>query len=169
LLTAGCARTRTGLLSDPAATWLWRSLRETEAAGLDGPAVLRRAISSGPLGDAESVAKVLDWRIRQHITGLPAIAARPRLAQLPETGNADMNRYARELAAAMDDRQRRLGEHAAEHQPPWALALGPVSRTPAGPGRLEHRAGQIAAYREMWGWTQPHEPMGPRPGQHAPL
>jgi hypothetical protein len=32
------------VFSDPAAMWLWRSLREAEAAGLDGPAALRRAI-----------------------------------------------------------------------------------------------------------------------------
>ena len=32
----------------------------------------------------------------------------------------------------------------------------------------EHKAGQVAAYREMWGWTHPAEPIGPRPGQHSP-
>jgi len=156
------------VLSDPAATWLWRSLRETEAAGLDGPAALRRAVASGPLEDAESVAKVLDWRIRQHIAGMPAVAARPWLEQLPDSGDADMNRYARELAEAMDDRQRRLGEHAAEHQPTWAPALGPVREHPLDRAGWEHRAGQVAAYREMWSWTHPHEPIGPRPGQHSP-
>jgi hypothetical protein len=156
------------VLGDSAATWLWRSLREAEAAGLDGPDTLRRAIASGPLEDAESVAKVLDWRIRQQATGMPAVAARPWLEQLPDTGDAEMNRYTRELATAMDDRQRRLGEHAAEHQPTWALALGPVPEHPLDRAAWEHRAGQVAAYREMWGWTHPHAPIGPRPGQHSP-
>jgi hypothetical protein len=156
------------LASDPAATWLWRSLREAEVAGLDGPAVLRRAVRSRPLGDAESVAKVLDWRIRQQITGLPAVAARPWQAQVPDTGDADLNRYARELAAAMENRQLRLGEHAAEHQPSWAAALGPVPEHPLDRAGWEHRAAQIAGYREMWGWTHPHEPIGPQPGQHSP-
>ena len=32
----------------------------------------------------------------------------------------------------------------------------------------EHKAGQVAAYREMWGWTHPAEPIGPRPGPHSP-
>ncbi len=156
------------LISDPAATWLWRSLREAEAAGLDGPASLRRAVASGPLGDAESVAKVLDWRIRQQITGMPAIPARQWLTQVPDTGDADMNRYARELAAAMDDRQRRLGEHAAEHPPAWAVALGPVPDHPLDRADWEHRAARVAGYREMWGWTHPHEPIGPAPGLHSP-
>ncbi len=156
------------VLGDSAATWLWRSLRETEAAGLDGPDTLRRAIASGPLEDAESMAKVLDWRIRQQTSGLPAVAARPWQEQMPDTGDAETNRYARELAAAMDDRQRRLGEHAAEHQPIWSLALGPMPEHPLDRAGWEHRAGQVAAYREMWGWNHPHEPIGPRPGQHSP-
>jgi hypothetical protein len=156
------------VLSDPAATWLWRSLREAEAAGLDGPATLHRAVASGHLEDAESVAKVIDWRIRQQITGMPAIAARPCLDQLPATGDADVDRYARELAAAMDGRQHRLGEHAAEHQPAWARALGPVPEHPVDRIEWEQRAGQVAAYRELWGWSHPYEPIGSRPGQHSP-
>ena len=156
------------VMNDAAATWLWRTLREAEAAGLDGPDALRRAVASGQIEDAESVAKIIDWRIRQQIAGMPAAAARPWLEQVPETGDPDMDRYARELAAAMDDRQRRLGEHAAEHQPAWAGALGPVPGHPLDRAEWERKAGQVAAYREMWGYTHPHEPIGPRPGQHSP-
>ncbi len=156
------------IFSDPAATWLKRSLREAEAAGLDGPDTLRRAVATGQLGDAESVAKVVDWRIRQQINGMPAMAAKPWPEQVPDTGDVDMNRYARELAAAMDDRQRRLGEHAAENQPAWVHVLGPVPEHPLDRAEWEQRAGQVAAYRELWGWTHPYEPIGARPGQHAP-
>jgi hypothetical protein len=156
------------VLADPAATWLWRTLREAEAAGLDGAGMLRRAAASGPLADAESVAKVLDWRIRQHTDGMPALAARPWASQVPQTGDADTDRYTAELGAAMDDRQRRLGEHAAEHPPAWAHAFRPVPEHPLDRAEWEHRAGQVAAYREMWGWTHPTEPIGPRPGQHSP-
>ena len=35
------------VLADPAVTWLWRTLREAEAAGLDGAATVRRAVVSG--------------------------------------------------------------------------------------------------------------------------
>jgi hypothetical protein len=99
---------------------------------------------------------------------MPAVAARPWLEQVPDTGEAEMNRYARELAAAMDDRQRRLGEHAAAHQPAWAQALGSEPEHPLDRADWEHRAGWVAAYREQWGWTHPYEPIGPRPGQHSP-
>jgi hypothetical protein len=153
---------------DPAATWLWRTLREAEAAGLDGPATLRRAVAWGPLDGAGSVAKVLDWRIRQQTAGMPALAARPWTEQVPETGEPDTGRYARELAQAMDDRTRRLGEHTAEHPPAWAHALGPVPDHPVDRAEWKHKASLIAAYREMWGHVHPHEPIGPRPGDHTP-
>jgi hypothetical protein len=110
----------------------------------------------------------VDWRVRQQIAGMPAVAARLWLEQVPVIGDADIDRYARELAAAMDERQRRLGEHAAEHRPAWSRALGPVPEHPLDRAEWEHRAGQVAAYREMWGFTHPYEPIGPRPGQHSP-
>ena len=156
------------VLADPAVTWLWRTLREAEAAGLDSAAMVHRAAAAGPLTDAESIAKVLDWRIRQHTDGMPALAARPWTSQVPQTGAPDTDRYAAELAEAMDDRQRRLGEHAAEHLPAWAHALGPVPEHPLDRAAWEHKAGQVAAYREMWGWTHPAEPIGPRPGPRSP-
>ena len=124
------------VLADPAATWLWRTLREAEAAGLDGAGMLRRAAASGPLTDAESVAKVLDWRIRQHTDGMPALAARPWTSQVPQTGDPDMDRYAsrtrrsdgRPAAAAGRARGRALACLGAR--------TGAGARAPAGPRRL---------------------------------
>jgi hypothetical protein len=156
------------VINDPAATWLWRALREAEAAGLDSAGVFHRAAASGSLVDAESVAKVLDWRIRQQTAGMPAVAARPWTEQVPQSGDADTCRYVGELAEAMDDRQRRLGEHAAEHSPAWAQVLGPVPEHPVDRAEWEYKAAAVAAYREMWGYTHPREPIGPRPGQHSP-
>jgi hypothetical protein len=155
------------VLADPAVTTLFRTLREAEAAGLNGPAALHRAVASGRLDDADSIAKVLDWRIRQTTAGMPAVTARPWAELAGATGDPDTDRYWRELAEAMTDRQRRLGEHAAEHPPPWARGLGPVPEHPVDRAGWEHKAATIAAYREMWGHAHPHEPIGPRPGQHA--
>jgi hypothetical protein len=153
---------------DPASTWLWRSLREAEAAGLDGPATLHRAVESGPLTNAGSVAKVLDWRIRQQTAGMPAQAARPFTDQVPHTGNPAVGRYGHELAAAMDDRCRRLGEHAVQHPPAWADILGPVPENAAGRAEWEHAAGLVEKYRERWRYAHPSEPIGPKPGPHSP-
>src|SRR6266576_560398 len=71
------------VLADPAAAWLWRTLREAEAAGLDGEAAIRRAVASGPFTDAGSVAKVLDWRIHQLTDGIPALATGSWTSQVP--------------------------------------------------------------------------------------
>ena len=155
------------VLADPAVTTLFRTLREAEAAGLNGPAAVHRVVASGRLDDADSIAKVLDWRIRQTTAGMSAVTARPWTELAGATGDPDTDRYWRELAEAMTDRQRRLGEHAAEHPPPWAHGLGPVPEHPVDRAGWEHKAATIAAYREMWGHAHPHEPIGPRPGLHA--
>jgi hypothetical protein len=155
------------VLADPAARWLWRNLREAEAAGLDGPATLHRAVTSGRLDDAESIAKVLSYRVRQRTAGMPALAARPWVELTGATGDPDADRYWRELAGAMEGRQRRLGEHAAEHPPAWARALGPVPEHPVDRADWEQKASVVAAYREMWGHTHPYEAIGPRPAAHA--
>jgi hypothetical protein len=69
----------------------------------------------------------------------------------------------------MDARKDRLGEHAAEHALPWAIAgLGPVPTHP--PDRLDwqKRAAAIGAWRELSGYHHPTDPIGPEPAAAAP-
>ena len=69
----------------------------------------------------------------------------------------------------MDARTDRIGEHTASHPPPWATAaLGPVPAHP--PGRLEwqKRAAAIGAWRELSGYDDPADPIGPEPAAAAP-
>jgi hypothetical protein len=54
-----------GELDKPQATWLWRSLRAAEAAGLDVVEVLQRAIGGRSLEGVRDLASVLDSRIRR--------------------------------------------------------------------------------------------------------
>jgi hypothetical protein len=69
----------------------------------------------------------------------------------------------------MDDRTRRLGQHTAQTAPVWAIrALGPVPADPAARHGWEHKASAIAAYREMYGYDHPGDPIGPEPSHHAP-
>jgi hypothetical protein len=153
---------------DPAAAALWRGLREAQAAGMDPEETLARAFAWGPLDTAVSVAKTMDWRIRQLMAGREALP-RPWTGQLPQAGDEDMNRFARELAEAMEDRQRRLGEHTAETLPLWACqGLGSVPAEPLERLEWEQRAAVVTAYREMWGYSHPGDPIGARPGKHNP-
>ena len=69
----------------------------------------------------------------------------------------------------MDARKDRIGEHAASHPPPWATAaLGPVPAHP--PDRLDwqKRAAAIGAWRELSGYDDPADPIGPEPAAAAP-
>jgi hypothetical protein len=69
----------------------------------------------------------------------------------------------------MDDRTRRLGQHTAAAAPAWAVsALGPVPADSAVRRDWEHKAGAIAAYREMYGYDHPGDPIGPEPSHQAP-
>ena len=69
----------------------------------------------------------------------------------------------------MDDRTRRLGQHTAQTTPAWAIqALGPVPADPAARRHWERKAASIAAYREMYGYDHPGDPIGPEPSHQAP-
>ena len=57
--------------------------------------------------------------------------ARPWLEQLPALADPERRAYVAGIAALMDARKNRIGEHVADHQPPWAVtALGPVPANP---------------------------------------
>lgn len=85
------------------------------------------------------------------------------------TGSAEVRRYLREIAEAMDDRAHRLGEHAAQTQALWARqAFGPVPDDPVGRAHWEQRASVVAAYRERYGYSHPGDPIGPEPAKTSP-
>ena len=157
------------VLADPARTWLWRTLREAETCGMDGTEVLRRAVAAKSMTGARDIARVLDSRVRHLLRD-----ARPKspglwLGRVPDVGSVEMNRYLRELAEAMDDRTRRLGELTVATQPLWARqALGPVPADPAGRLDWEHRAAVITAYRERFGHDHPADPIGREPLRTSP-
>ena len=69
----------------------------------------------------------------------------------------------------MDDRTTRLGQHTAHTTPAWAItALGPVPADPGARTGWEHNASAIAAYREMYGYDHPDDPIGPEPSHNSP-
>jgi len=64
----------------------------------------------------------------------------------------------------MDERRERIGQHAAQHQPAWAVkALGPAPDGPRERERWRERASAVGAYRELFGYQDDRQPIGPEP------
>ncbi|HET9974659.1 MAG TPA: AAA family ATPase, partial [Streptosporangiaceae bacterium] len=151
------------------ARWLWRTLRGAELAGLDAARVLAEAIGERDLAGARDVPSVIDARIRHRLGCLVPLPAGPWSARVPAIADPGRRAYATRIAALMDARKERLGEHAAEHELPWAVAaLGPVPGHP--PARLDwqKRAASIGAWRELSGYDHPTEAIGPEPATGTP-
>lgn len=144
---------------------LWRTIRSAELAGLDSDEVIRAAIAGRSFLGARSHSAVLDARIRKKAGHLPPQVRESWAASLPRFADLELGQYMAEVAAAMDGRQRRIGEHAARERPLWAIqALGQVPGDADARAEWERTAGQLGAYREITGWDHPGEAIGPEPG-----
>jgi hypothetical protein len=153
----------------PQAQWLFRTLRTAELAGLDPAEVTRASIESRDLAGARDVASVLDARIRPRVYPLLPRPQGPWASHVPRLTDPGRQAYLTELAAMMDDRTQRLGRHAAQTARRWAItALGPVPDDPSGRRDWETKAAPIAAYREMYGYDHPDDPIGPEPSRETP-
>ena len=71
------------------------------------------------LADARDVNAVLNARIRQRTGSLVPQPPRPWSEQVPVIADPERRRYVTEIAALMDARTERLGEHTARHSVPW--------------------------------------------------
>ena len=171
--TGTCSRPpcRPATAPDPATRrqWLWRTLRAAELAGLDPAQVLADAVGERDLTGARDIAAVIDARIRRRTGTLVPLPARPWSAQLPAIADPERRAYADQIAALMDARKQRIGEHAADAAP----ALGgqrprPGPRRPAARLEWQQRAASIGAYRELSGYDHPADPIGPEPAAAAP-
>ena len=151
------------------AKWLWRTLRAAELAGLDAGQVLAAAIGERDLAGTRDIASVLDARIRHRVGSPVPLPPGPWSGQLPGIADPERRAYAAQIAALMDARKDRIGEHAAEHALPWATtALGPVPGHPLDRLDWQRRASSIGAWRELSGYDHPTEPIGPEPAAAAP-
>ncbi len=156
-------------LDDAAVTWLFRELRAAELAGRDGCEVLAEAVAMRPLTGIRDPARVLQGRVRSLTRGLQPQVGTSWLERVPRTASPDMHRYLSELAAAIDARVQRLGEFAAITAPVWAVrALGPVPQDRAEREDWQQRAAVVASYREMHGYENPGDPIGPEPSRRSP-
>ena len=87
----------------------------------------------------------------------------------PQIADPDRRAYVAQIAALMDARKDRIGEHAADHAPPWAVAaLGPVPAHPL--DRLDWQK-RAACHRRLAGTIRlppPRRPDRPRTGRGRP-
>jgi hypothetical protein len=151
-------------LESGTATWLWRTLRSVEAAGLDPGQVAEDAIQSAPLTGARDLAAVIDYRIRKVTAGIASAPWQTWSERIPQLADPQRQQLVTELAAAMDARRARIGEHACQTSPTWATnALGPVPEDPLDRLNWTERASAIGAYRELYGIESDADPIGPEP------
>jgi conjugative relaxase-like TrwC/TraI family protein len=151
------------------ARWLWRTLRAAELAGLNPARALAEAIAERDLAGSRDIPAVIDARLRHRLGSLVPLPSRPWSAQVPAIADPDRRAYVAEIAAMMDTRTDRIGEHAAAHPQPWAVgALGLVPAHPADRLAWQKRAAAIGAWRELSGYDHPTDPIGPEPAAAAP-
>jgi hypothetical protein len=149
--------------------WLHRTLRAAELAGLDAGEVLTRAVAKRNLTGIRDIPSVIDARIRQRHGDLIPLPAPAWSAQVPVTADPERSRFLTQLAAVMDDRRRRIGEHAAASSLAWAVAaLGMPPEDHAALLAWQGKAAAIGAYREVSGHDHPDDPIGPEPGAGNP-
>ncbi len=151
------------------ARWLYRTLHAAELAGLDPADVIRTAIASRDLAGSRDLAAVLDARIRPRVYPLLPQRQGAWAGRVPRLPDPARHAYLARIAALMDDRTRRLGQYAAQTTPSWVVSvLGPVPAGSAARRQWEDKAASIAAYREMYGYDHPDDPIGPEPAREAP-
>jgi hypothetical protein len=153
----------------PRDRWLWRTLHAAELAGLDPAQVLADAVAERDLAGARDIPAVIDTRIRNRTGSLVPLPPEPWSARVPAIADPERRGYVAEIAALMDARKQRLGEHATACAPPWAVsALGPVPKHQAARLDWQRRAADIAAWRELSGYHHPADSIGPEPAAAAP-
>ena len=112
---------------------------------------------------------MIDARFRHRTGALVPRPAGPWSAQVPDIADPERREFAAHVAAAMDARKDRIGEHAAARALPWAInILGPVTDHPVDRLAWQQRASSIGAYRELSGHDHPTEPVGSEPIVSAP-
>jgi hypothetical protein len=146
-------------------TALQQRLRAAQLAGHDISALIDR-ITATPMDRARSISSVLHGRLQR--LALPDLRHNVTWTQRTP---ADAPVAAHELAAALDDRARALGERLAAGPEPWLtrqLGVLAPSASPALREEYTSRASIAAAYREAAGITNPEQAVSPEPHRGNP-
>jgi AAA domain/TrwC relaxase len=153
-----------GELDTPTARWLYRTMRAAELAGADPADAVTQAVRSRDMDGARDIPAVIDARMRRSVNAVPPRPFGRWADRVPEVADPDSRAHLGKLATLMDERRDRIGAHAAEHQAAWAVsALGPVPEDPGARDRWRERASAVGAYRELFGYDDDRQPIGPEP------
>jgi len=135
---------------------LQNKLREYQLAGHDVKALIEQ-ITEAPMDGARSISSVLHGRLER--IELPETSDVTWVQRTPDNALP----LARELAVALDDRARELGERLAAKPEPWlAKQLGVLPHDASALLREDYvrRAAIGASYREGAGITDPEQVIG---------
>jgi hypothetical protein len=153
-----------GELDTPTARWLYRTMRAAELAGADPAGAVTHAVQSRDMQGARDIPAVIDARMRRSVNAMPPRSAGRWGGRVPQIADPQIREYLGKLAVLMDERRERIGEHAAEHRPLWAVkALGPVLEDPGERDRWRERASAVGGYRELFGDDDERNAIGPEP------
>jgi conjugative relaxase-like TrwC/TraI family protein len=153
-----------GALDTPTARWLYRTMRSAELSGADAGEVVRQAAQSRDLNGARDIPAVIDARMRASVNAMAPQPAGRWADRVPQAADPEISDYLGKVATLMDERRDRIGQHAVEHQPAWAIkALGPAPGDPEQQDRWRERASAIGAYRELFGHDDDQQLIGPEP------
>jgi len=181
--------------ADPAAPAFWAQVAATKRDGIDHLDALKSTLAGREVDSATDLVPLLVWRLsgQRHMAWEPArrpgvtadvdaVAGETYLERSPAPESLapaslrtnTLDAYARQLAAAMDERVAELGRRAALQAPEWAtrhLGAVPLPGTSARE-EWEAKAGRVAGYREQYVTTvhiNVDDPVGPAPsGLHSP-
>lgn len=152
-----------------AKTWLFRSLRIAETAGLDAGEVLRAAINSRSLAGVDDISKILYHRLEHLVNPLVPVAPKQWAERVPALDDPELAAYMRNLAQVTEEKEARIGAFVAETNPVWAQrCLGPISEDEEGKAGWIARAQKIESYRQRWGVGNDIEVIGAEPSEHNP-
>ena len=151
-------------LDTPTARWLYRTMRAAELAGADPADIVRQVVASRDMTGARDIPAVIDARMRPSVNAMTPRPTGQWADRVPQVADQEIRAYLAKLARLMDERRERIGQYAAEHQPAWAVkALGPVPGDPGERDRWQQRASAVGAYRELFGYDDDRQPIGPEP------
>jgi hypothetical protein len=159
---------RTRIAAEDGAATLAKVLRRAELAGHDPAQVLQHAVTARDLAGARQLSNVLYDRITTNRQLSLDPVGDTYTDRAPTADDPDEQRFITALTVAADTRRAELGAQAVEQPPDWAVAaFGPVPSDSDGRRTWEHKAGIVAAHRELSGHTDPSTPIGlpPKPGQ----